>query len=528
MRAQKKVAIVVLAILAGGAVSAWADVAATVDPGAISGSSFGAGFSLGWRFFVDKEITITHLGVFAMNDDGSGQFVDGLRGTHTLGIWRVNKTGGLTLMRQVEVSPAGTIEEHHIYVALSEPLTIVPDPVPAVINGIPYYERWLVGVWTPALNQDGLMLVPQTCATLGIVQAGIIRLQNYTYRASSVFTYPWGNTSDSDYYGVNFKYTTPVHAEAGLDVEIYSSQKATTVIDGSATHTPVGVQMQYRWLEDGTVLQDTLNVAEDGTAPLHLSAAPALALGVHTLKLEVTDGVYTSSDTMQLTVVNTPPETQPTPTYQALEIGEDAIIIGASIADFDGDTVSYQWVKDDVVIGSGTVTPPAGGTPVEIDDLVIPAGDPRFVMGDNVVQFVVSDGVNPAETKTVTVKMQDTTAPTLAPTPSTAMLWPPNHAMVPVTVWANAVHNGAGVITLSASVQSSEPLDTAGDGSTEEDCIVTSIDQMEGKVLVQLRAERSGTGGGRVYTITVTASDAWGNHTTATVDVRVPHDKKKR
>ena len=49
----------------------------------------------------------------------------------------------------------------------------------------------------------------------------------------------------------------------------------------------------------------------------------------------------------------------------------DAIIVGASVADFDGDTVNYQWVKDGAVLDSGTITSPAGGTPVEIDDLAI-------------------------------------------------------------------------------------------------------------------------------------------------------------
>jgi hypothetical protein len=45
---------------------------------------------------------------------------------------------------------------------------------------------------------------------------------------------------------------------------------------------------------------------------------------------------------------------------------------------------------------------------------------------------------------------------------------------------------------------------------------------------VELRAERSGSGQGRVYTVTITASDLSGNQSTATVDVRVPHDRRKK
>jgi len=43
----------------------------------------------------------------------------------------------------------------------------------------------------------------------------------------------------------------------------------------------------------------------------------------------------------------------------------------------------------------------------------------------------------------------------------------------------------------------------------------------------KLRAERSDSGDGRVYTITYQATDACGNTTLATVTVTVPHDQGK-
>jgi len=44
---------------------------------------------------------------------------------------------------------------------------------------------------------------------------------------------------------------------------------------------------------------------------------------------------------------------------------------------------------------------------------------------------------------------------------------------------------------------------------------------------LQLRAERSGRGNGRVYTVTITATDESGNTGQADVDIIVPRDKGK-
>jgi len=42
----------------------------------------------------------------------------------------------------------------------------------------------------------------------------------------------------------------------------------------------------------------------------------------------------------------------------------------------------------------------------------------------------------------------------------------------------------------------------------------------------QLRADRAASGPGRIYTITIRATDAAGNTNTATVQVPVPHDSR--
>lgn len=116
----------------------------------------------------------------------------------------------------------------------------------------------------------------------------------------------------------------------------------------------------------------------------------------------------------------------------------------------------------------------------------------------------------------------DTTPPTFTSlTPSTATLWPPNHQMVPVTLTAETSDNVGVVSTKIISVTSNEPDNGLGDGDTAGDFQIT------GDLTVSLRAERSGKGSGRTYTITAEAADAAGNKTQKTTTVFVPKSQKK-
>lgn len=108
-------------------------------------------------------------------------------------------------------------------------------------------------------------------------------------------------------------------------------------------------------------------------------------------------------------------------------------------------------------------------------------------------------------------------APVAPPTVTTATvsqqtLWPPNHQMIDVEVSYGAASDCA---TCSLSVTSNEPQDGLGDGDTSPDYEVVDAHH------VRLRAERSGTGGGRVYSITVTCVNGAGT-SVQTVPVTVP------
>jgi hypothetical protein len=110
--------------------------------------------------------------------------------------------------------------------------------------------------------------------------------------------------------------------------------------------------------------------------------------------------------------------------------------------------------------------------------------------------------------------------------PDPAVLWPPNHEMVPVHIQVTA-QDLCGPVTqiVLSSVVSSEPDDAAGftDGATVDDIQGAGPGAFDTDLL--LRAERDGQGPGRVYTLTYQATDGAGNTGSGVADVTVPHDQ---
>ena len=99
----------------------------------------------------------------------------------------------------------------------------------------------------------------------------------------------------------------------------------------------------------------------------------------------------------------------------------------------------------------------------------------------------------------------------------TPVLWPPDHRLVPVHILGVVDANGNASITITGVTQD-EATNGLGDGDTAVDAFINGD-------TVQLRAERSGRGNGRVYHIHFTASDVEGS-VSGVVTVSVPHDKK--
>ena len=123
-----------------------------------------------------------------------------------------------------------------------------------------------------------------------------------------------------------------------------------------------------------------------------------------------------------------------------------------------------------------------------------------------------------SDTCTFTVTVNDTEFPVVsAATVDKPTLWPPNHQMEPVTVNYTATDNCG--VTCTLSVTSNEPVNGLGDGDQAPDWVIIDAHHL------LLRAERSGKGSGRIYTITVTCTDAANNTVIRTVTVRVPRNQ---
>jgi len=101
-----------------------------------------------------------------------------------------------------------------------------------------------------------------------------------------------------------------------------------------------------------------------------------------------------------------------------------------------------------------------------------------------------------------------------------ALLWPPDHRLVPVEIVGVTDPDGDQVTITVTGVTQDEPLNVQADGSTCPDAVIANGS-------AQVRAERSGRGNGRVYVISFTANDGRGGSCDGAVAVCVPHDRNQ-
>ncbi|MEO8433389.1 MAG: HYR domain-containing protein [Pyrinomonadaceae bacterium] len=244
--------------------------------------------------------------------------------------------------------------------------------------------------------------------------------------------------------------------------------------------------------------------ADNCTVSSVTNNAPAtFPLGSTTVTWTVTDNHgNTDTDTQVITVVdNTPP---------GLTVPPDSSVFANSVC---------QAVIPNVVTGS-SATDNCG--PVTITQS--PAAGTSVGLGAHTITVTATDGAGNDTDNTVTFTVIDNTLPTITLSGNVITLWPPDHKYDTVQVSdlvVAASDNCDASVNLSSvyisKVTSDEIENGNGDGNTFNDIVIAADCRS-----VQLRAERGGSGNGRVYTITFKVADASGNVATVTAKVTVP------
>ena len=314
---------------------------------------------------------------------------------------------------------------------------------------------------------------------------------------------------------VNVRITDVNHppvSQAGPDQTVQESNPVN--LDGTASYDPDMDTLTYQWSQ---ILGPAVTLMNPTTVTASFTA-PSVAAGGATLEFDLTvkdPHNLTGSDKVSVVVkkVNQPPVANAGPDQTK---NEQTLVTldGSASSDPDLDTLSYTWTQTGgpavVLAGASTASPTFTA--------------PEVTVGGALLTFklTANDGqINSSVADTVHINVQNVNDPpvcTLAQA-SPNLLWPPNHTMTQVSITGITDPGNSALTITYTSVKQDEPINGLGDGDTSPDAIESG-----NKIL--LRAERAGTGNGRVYVVQFTAADPTGAQCSGTVRVSVPHNKK--
>ncbi|GMU84436.1 MAG: hypothetical protein AMXMBFR47_43060, partial [Planctomycetota bacterium] len=287
------------------------------------------------------------------------------------------------------------------------------------------------------------------------------------------------------------------------------SEGAAVTLDGSHSYDPDNETITYHWVQTGgpaVTLSDANSETPTFTAPTVGAAGATL-----TFELTVSDGTAASTDTVAILVENDnhAPTANAGPD-QARLTGASVTLDGSASSDPDGDPLSFSWEQTGgaaVVLSGADSATPSFTAPSAADTLTF--------------RLTVDDGLGGSDTDEVVITTMTVNEPPRCDlaAPSTALLWPPNHKLVPVTITGVTDPDNPTVTIRILTVTQDEPINGLGDGDTSPDAVIQGDS-------VLLRSERSGTGNGRVYRINFEADDGAGGVCTGFVTVCVPHDRR--
>jgi uncharacterized delta-60 repeat protein len=137
-----------------------------------------------------------------------------------------------------------------------------------------------------------------------------------------------------------------------------------------------------------------------------------------------------------------------------------------------------------------------------------------FNKGVTTVMYTLSSDA--AKTCGFTVTVQDKESPVIGYVSiSHPVLWPADHKMKDITLNYDADDN-CGITTTQLLISSNEPAQSNENGDQSPDWQI--LDNHH----IRLRAERLQSGNGRIYTVTIRATDLSGNSTSKTITINVP------
>jgi uncharacterized repeat protein (TIGR01451 family) len=168
-----------------------------------------------------------------------------------------------------------------------------------------------------------------------------------------------------------------------------------------------------------------------------------------------------------------------------------------------------------VTCTAGTLAPGAS----QSFTITVLAGSGSSLVNTATVSGDQPDPNHANDSATVTTEINHN--PICAGAPTDATLWPPNHKYVSGQIEGVTDPDADVVSLLIGSIMQDEPVDAIGngDGNTSPDA------QIGTNGAYKVRSERAGTGDGRVYVISYTASDSRGGSCTGSIQVSVPHDQ---
>jgi len=204
------------------------------------------------------------------------------------------------------------------------------------------------------------------------------------------------------------------------------------------------------------------------------------------------------------------------PPLSAVLCGSPATVT-AQVSEPDGQALTVVWAVNGANIQTNAL--PATNA-LAVQEVSFTAVLP---FGTNLISITATDPDGNSDSCGTTVVVRDVVPPVITSVSANpAVLWPPNHNLIQITVHADVTDDCTATTWKIISVSSNESQTAKGSGHTPADW------RINGDHKVKLRAERSGKGSGRIYTITVQASDAAGNLSNPkTVTVTVPHDMGK-